>query len=105
MGSFRSGRAAGDSTGRGFCPHGASTCLPPGENRPMTEPTSMFDFVNQYFDRAAASTTYPKGLLEVMKACKSVYRLCFPFRHPDGTLDTINAWRVEHSHHKMPTKG
>ena len=24
---------------------------------------------------------------------------------PDGTFETINAWRVEHSHHKLPTKG
>jgi len=71
----------------------------------MAQPGSMFDFVNQYFDRAAASTTYPKGLLDVIKACNSVYRLSFPFRRPDGTLETINAWRVEHSHHKNPTKG
>ncbi len=71
----------------------------------MPEPGSMFAFVNQYFDRAAAGTTYPQGLLEVIKACNSVYRFTFPFRRPDGTLETINAWRVEHSQHKMPTKG
>jgi glutamate dehydrogenase (NAD(P)+) len=65
----------------------------------------MFEFVNQYFDRAAASTGYPKGLLDVIKACNSVYRLVFPFRRPDGTLECINAWRVEHSQHKLPTKG
>jgi glutamate dehydrogenase (NAD(P)+) len=71
----------------------------------MAQPGSMFDFVNQYFDRAAASSNYPQGLLDVIKACNSVYRLSFPFRRPDGTLETINAWRVEHSHHKSPTKG
>jgi glutamate dehydrogenase (NAD(P)+) len=66
---------------------------------------SMFDFVNQYFDRAAAGTNYAKGLLDVIKACNSVYRMSFPFRRPDGSMESINAWRVEHSQHKSPTKG
>jgi glutamate dehydrogenase (NAD(P)+) len=65
----------------------------------------MFDFVNHYFDRAAAGTPYPKGLLDVIKACNSIYRFSFPIRRPDGTFETIHAWRVEHSQHKMPTKG
>jgi glutamate dehydrogenase (NAD(P)+) len=65
----------------------------------------MFDFVNQYFDQAAARTSYPQGLLDVIKACNSVYRFSFPFRRRDGTFHNINAWRVEHSHHKSPTKG
>jgi glutamate dehydrogenase (NAD(P)+) len=66
---------------------------------------SMFDFVNHYFDRAAAGSSFPPGLLDIVKACNSVYRFTFPFRRPDGTLERINAWRVEHSHHKVPTKG
>jgi glutamate dehydrogenase (NAD(P)+) len=71
----------------------------------MAQPGSMFDFVNQYFDRAAAGTNYSKGLLDVIKSCNSVYRMSFPFRRPDGSLESINAWRVEHSQHKSPTKG
>jgi glutamate dehydrogenase (NAD(P)+) len=71
----------------------------------VAQPGSMFEFVNRYFDRAAAGTEYPRGLLEVIKACNSIYRFAFPFRRPDGSLETINAWRVEHSQHKMPTKG
>jgi glutamate dehydrogenase (NAD(P)+) len=71
----------------------------------MAQAGSMFDFVNQYFDRAAETTNYPKGLLDVIKACNSIYRLSFPFRRPDGSLQCINAWRVEHSQHKLPTKG
>jgi glutamate dehydrogenase (NAD(P)+) len=65
----------------------------------------MFDFVNEYFDRAAALSNHPSGLLEQIKACNSVYRIRFPVRRPDGTLEVISAWRVEHSHHKLPTKG
>jgi glutamate dehydrogenase (NAD(P)+) len=71
----------------------------------MAQAGSMFDFVNQYFDRAASTTHYPQGLLDVIKSCNSVYRLSFPFRRPDGSLESINAWRVEHSQHKLPTKG
>jgi glutamate dehydrogenase (NAD(P)+) len=71
----------------------------------MAHAGSMFDFVNEYFDRAAATTSHAPGLLETIKACNSVYRFAFPFRRPDGTLQTINAWRVEHSQHKLPTKG
>jgi glutamate dehydrogenase (NAD(P)+) len=65
----------------------------------------MFDFVNQHVDRAVADSDYPSGLLDAIKACNSVYRLRFPFRHPDGTIEVITAFRVEHSHHRLPTKG
>lgn len=71
----------------------------------MVQAGSMFDYVNQYFDRGAVGSTYPAGLLDVIKACNSVYRFSFPFRRRDGRFETITAWRVEHSHHKMPTKG
>jgi glutamate dehydrogenase (NAD(P)+) len=66
---------------------------------------SMFDFVNAYFDHAASFSTHPQGLLNQIKACNSIYRFNFPFRQPDGSIDVIHAWRVEHSHHKLPTKG
>jgi glutamate dehydrogenase (NAD(P)+) len=71
----------------------------------MVQAGSMFDYVNQYFDRGAVGSTYPAGLLDVIKACNSVYRFTFPFRRRDGRFETVTAWRVEHSQHKMPTKG
>jgi glutamate dehydrogenase (NAD(P)+) len=71
----------------------------------MSHPTSLFDSVNQYVDRAMVGGAFPKGLLDVVKACNSVYRITFPFRRSDGQLQNINAWRVEHSQHKQPTKG
>jgi glutamate dehydrogenase (NAD(P)+) len=71
----------------------------------MADGVSLFETVNRYFDRATASGTYPPGLLEVIKTCNSVYRMSFPFRRGDGVLASINAWRVEHSQHKVPTKG
>lgn len=66
---------------------------------------SMFDFVNQYFDHAARWSDHPQGLLDQIKSCNSIYRFNFPFRRDDGTIEVIHAWRVEHSHHKLPTKG
>ena len=71
----------------------------------MSQSGSLFDSVNQYVDRAMTGSPFPTGLLEIVKACNSVYRFTFPFRRPDGQLENVNAWRVEHSHHKTPTKG
>lgn len=66
---------------------------------------SMFDFVNQYFDHAARWSDHSPGLLNQIKICNSVYRFNFPFRRDDGSIEVIRAWRVEHSQHKLPTKG
>src|SRR5499433_663711 len=71
----------------------------------MSAHTSFFENVVRYVDRAAALTNHPKGLLDQIKHCNSVYSFEFPIRHPDGAVEVIKAWRVEHSHHKMPTKG
>src|SRR5688572_14092613 len=70
-----------------------------------TSAPGMFASVNQCFDRAAAASGHPPGLLDQIKQCNSIYRMTFPFRRSDGSIEVINAWRVEHSHHKMPTKG
>ena len=70
-----------------------------------TSAPGMFASVNQYFDRAAAASGHPPGLLDQIKQCNSIYRMTFPFRRSDGSIEVINAWRVEHSHHKLPTKG
>ena len=70
----------------------------------MTAP-NFFDEVNQYFDQAARFTDYPPGLLSQIRGCNSVYRFDFPLRRNDGRIEVIRAWRVEHSHHKLPAKG
>jgi glutamate dehydrogenase (NAD(P)+) len=66
---------------------------------------SFFDDVLKHVDRAAAFTKHPAGLLDQIKQCNSVYHFQFPLRHLDGTVEVISAWRVEHSHHKLPVKG
>jgi glutamate dehydrogenase (NAD(P)+) len=61
--------------------------------------------VTRYIDHAAAFAEYPEGILDQIKRCNSVYRFEFPLRQPDGAVEVIEAWRVEHSHHKLPVKG
>jgi glutamate dehydrogenase (NAD(P)+) len=63
------------------------------------------DDVNAYFDRAAAFSRHPKGLLEQIRVCNSVHAFQFPIRHQNGEIEVVRAWRAEHSHHKLPTKG
>jgi glutamate dehydrogenase (NAD(P)+) len=71
----------------------------------MSETLSFFDQVNQNFDKAAAYTKHPRGLLEQIKVCNSVYHVAFPVEKDDGSIEVIHAWRAEHSQHKLPTKG
>ena len=71
----------------------------------MPETTPFFEQVNLNFDRAARLTPHHPGLLEQIKICNSVYHMTFPLERDDGTIETIHAWRAEHSHHKLPTKG
>lgn len=65
----------------------------------------FFDQVNRNFDKAAAYTKHPPGVLEQIKICNSVYHITFPLKKDDGSVETIHAWRAEHSHHKLPVKG
>ncbi len=66
---------------------------------------SFFEQVNRNFDRAAALTQHKPGLLAIIKACNSVYHFTLPLERDDGSIEVIDAWRAEHSHHKLPTKG
>lgn len=65
---------------------------------------SFFEDVCKYFDRAAKFVKYPQGLLDQIKYCNSVYRIKFPVRLKDE-IKVIVGYRVQHSHHKSPTKG
>ncbi|RXK87134.1 Glu/Leu/Phe/Val family dehydrogenase [Filimonas effusa] len=66
---------------------------------------SFFDSVNKSFDKAAKFTKWESGILEQIKACNAVYRMKFPVRRDGGEIEVIEAYRVQHSHHKTPCKG
>jgi glutamate dehydrogenase (NAD(P)+) len=70
----------------------------------MSGKISFFKSVEDYVDQAAAFTDIPKGLIEQIKACNLVLQLRFPVRI-DGDYEVIEAYRVQHSHHRLPTKG
>lgn len=65
----------------------------------------FFAQVNQAFDKAAKYCKYDQGLLDQIKICNNVYHITFPLERDDGSIEVIHGWRVEHSHHKLPTKG
>jgi glutamate dehydrogenase (NAD(P)+) len=72
----------------------------------MTSDQSFLATVNRNFDAAAAFLEYPQGLLEQIRVCNSIYKFHFPVRREDGKgYEVIEAWRAEHSHHKLPVKG
>jgi glutamate dehydrogenase (NAD(P)+) len=66
---------------------------------------SFFGAVEKSFDRAANFTKWDPGILEQIKACNSIYSMRFPVRMDDGRIEVIEAYRVQHSHHKTPCKG
>ncbi|MFO7848109.1 MAG: Glu/Leu/Phe/Val dehydrogenase [Balneolaceae bacterium] len=65
----------------------------------------FYEQVNAAFDKAAAFTDYDKGLLLQMKICNDVLHVIFPVELDNGKIEVVEGWRVEHSHHKLPTKG
>ena len=66
---------------------------------------SFFQSVERSFDKAAKFTKVDNGILEQIKACNSVLQMRFPIKRDDGTIEVIEAYRVQHSHHKTPCKG
>ncbi|MBK6330697.1 MAG: Glu/Leu/Phe/Val dehydrogenase [Bacteroidetes bacterium] len=66
---------------------------------------SFFESVERNFDKAAPFTDIKdKGILDQIKACNSVYSMKFPVKIADK-VEVIEAYRVQHSHHKLPVKG
>ncbi len=65
---------------------------------------SFFESVSRSFDKAAKFTKWDPGILEQIKECNSVYQMRFPVRIGDK-IEVIEAYRVQHSHHKLPCKG
>ncbi len=65
---------------------------------------SFFGAVEKSFEKAAAFTKWDPGILEQIKQCNAVYRMHFPVKI-GNKIEVIKAYRVQHSHHKLPCKG
>src|SRR4030095_6700155 len=69
-----------------------------------TRTPSMLQVFNEHFNRAARYVKAPADLLEYIRSCHSVYSIKFPVRIRDE-VQIFHAYRAEHSHHRIPTKG
>ena len=67
--------------------------------------STFFEDVNRYFDAACGHADVKSGILSQIRACNAVYRMRFPVRRDDGEIVVVQAYRAEHSHHRLPTKG
>ncbi len=73
----------------------------------MKKPVEQYSFLESVydnFDKASDFTKLPKGLLEQIRVCNSVYRMRFPVKIGQE-YQVVEAYRVQHSHHRVPTKG
>jgi glutamate dehydrogenase (NAD(P)+) len=66
---------------------------------------SFFGAVEKSFDKAAKFTKIEPGVLDQIKTCNAVYQMRFPIKRDNGVIEVIEAYRVQHSHHKTPCKG
>ena len=71
----------------------------------MMDELLFTDQVNRSFDKAARFTKHDPYLLAQVKECNTVCNFSFPVHRDDGSIEVIHAWRAEHSHHKLPSKG
>ncbi|KAJ3426811.1 glutamate dehydrogenase 1 [Anaeramoeba flamelloides] len=69
---------------------------------------SLLEQVELFYDQATKYLTIDKGLLKYIKGCNLVLSLSFPIsitRDGKSELKVIKAYRAQHSHHRLPTKG
>lgn len=71
----------------------------------MSKKYNLYNDVSGFVDAAAKYTDHPKGLIEQIKSCNSIYQFNFPLRKDNGDYEVIEGFRVQHSHHKLPVKG
>lgn len=65
---------------------------------------NFFQSVEQNFDKAAEFTRFERGILKQIKACNSILSIKFPVRI-GNEVEVFEAYRVQHSHHRLPCKG
>lgn len=72
---------------------------------------SFLENTSYFFDQAVAHLPeVPRDVLDIVRACRSVYRVRFPIKmgfDDKGVMryKMIDAWRCQHSHHRVPVKG
>jgi len=59
----------------------------------------------KYFKKAANLIKLDPAIVKALSRCRTVISLTYPFKDDNGEIHTIEAYRAQHSHHKLPTKG
>ena len=72
---------------------------------PHGEGTSFQEDTRKYFAKAAKALKLDASLTEALSHPRVVFKFTFPFRDDDGEMHTLHAYRAQHSHHRLPTKG
>ncbi len=70
-----------------------------------TKSYNLFEEVCSFVDKVSHYTDIHPGLLDQIKQTNSVIKMHFPLRRDDGEYESIEAYRIQHSHHKTPVKG
>jgi glutamate dehydrogenase (NAD(P)+) len=66
----------------------------------------FLEMVELFFDKACAKLTeIPKCYLDVVKKTKSVVCFNFPLVRDNGSIESIQGYRAQHSTHVLPCKG
>lgn len=59
----------------------------------------------KYFKKAANLIKLNPSIVKSLSRCRTVIGVTYPFKDDNGQIHTIEAYRAQHSHHKLPTKG
>lgn len=65
----------------------------------------FFKQVELGLNEAAKYTNIKPDILKQIMQNNAIIHLQFPIKKDDGTIEIIEAWRAQHSHHRTPCKG
>lgn len=99
----------------------AAACTNPIDPEDPLDCASFFKMIELYYDKAA-SLLQPNlvkelpglmeerekrvtGVLGLIKPCNRLMSITFPIRRDNGEFELIEAYRAQHSDHKVPSKG
>ncbi len=71
----------------------------------MSHKVKFFKQVEKGIELASQYVDYPRDLIEQVLQNNSIIHLSFPIKRDDGSIEVIEAWRSQHSHHRTPCKG
>jgi glutamate dehydrogenase (NAD(P)+) len=65
----------------------------------------FLDQVNMFYEKACKVSNLNEELKRYIHSCDTVIRFNFPLTRDDGSLESIRAYRAQHSLYKLPVKG